>query len=149
MPKNNLNHNLKLSAKVKKMAALGMDHALIAKRVGLTLAQLETAFCRELQIASLEMKAFVGASLFQNAVSGSVGAQIFWLKTRAGWSETVRREISGPQGAPIAIKLANTSAVVVLPCNQHNVCPRKTPERSIKILEKILMELKSKSALPK
>jgi hypothetical protein len=148
MPKNNRNRDLMLSAKVKNMAALGMDHALIAKRIGLTLAQLEAAYSRELETGPLELDAFVGAGLFQNAVSGIVGAQIFWLKSRAGWCETVRREISGPQGAPIAIKVANTSVHVTLPCNQHNECPRMTPERSIKILEKILKDLQSRNALP-
>ena len=137
-----------LSALVKSMAALGIDHALIAKRVGLTLDQLEAQFSHELKTGPLEMNAFVGASLFQQALSGVVVAQIFWLKTRAGWSETVRREISGPGGGPIEIAASNPRVRVIMPCNKRNPCPRKTSERSIRILEEILRDLIDKKALP-
>lgn len=30
----------------------------------------------------------IAGALFQNAIKGNVTAQIFWLKTRAGWRET-------------------------------------------------------------
>jgi hypothetical protein len=147
MAKYEPNRNDKQRAWVKSMAALGMDHALIAKRIGLTLAQLEAKYSRELQTASPEIDAFVGGSLFQKALSGDVTAQIFWLKTRAGWSETIKRELSGPQRAPIALTLAKQRVRIVLPCNKHNACPRRTPERYVRVLEEILRELKIKRAL--
>jgi hypothetical protein len=43
----------------------------------------------------------IGQSLVKQAREGNLGAQIFYLKTQAGWKETERREISGPDGAPI------------------------------------------------
>jgi hypothetical protein len=39
--------------------------------------------------------------LFQQAKKGNVAAMIFWLKTRAGWSETQIHEIGGIGGKPL------------------------------------------------
>jgi hypothetical protein len=33
----------------------------------------------------------------------NVAAAIFWLKTRAGWRETDRREITGAGGEPLTV----------------------------------------------
>lgn len=50
--------------------------------------------------------AAVAQSLFKNAMQGNTTAQIFWLKTQAGWKETPQRhEHSGPEGAPVPIDL--------------------------------------------
>ncbi len=37
-------------------------------------------------------------ALFENALAGNLGAQCFYLKNRAGWSDTVKAEISNPDG---------------------------------------------------
>ena len=37
----------------------------------------------------------IGQSLLKQAREGNLGAQIFYLKTQAGWKETEKREISG------------------------------------------------------
>ena len=41
---------------------------------------------------------FVAQNLIQKARSGDLGAQIFYLKTQAGWKETQRIEGSGDTG---------------------------------------------------
>ena len=41
---------------------------------------------------------FVAQNLIQKARSGDLGAQIFYLKTRAGWKETQRIEGAGDTG---------------------------------------------------
>jgi hypothetical protein len=33
-----------------------------------------------------------------------VTAAIFWLKTRAGWKDTTSHEVSGKDGAPVAVE---------------------------------------------
>lgn len=43
----------------------------------------------------------VRRSLFENAVSGSLGHATMWLKVVDGWRENVISEISGPGGGPI------------------------------------------------
>ena len=107
--------------KVTAMAAVGVPHSLIAKRVGCTSEQLATTFKDELRRALPEMKAIVGASLFAAAKRGNIVAIIFWLKTRAGWKEIVRREIAGLLGQPIAI---SPRVIVPLPCNGRGSCPK-------------------------
>lgn len=43
----------------------------------------------------------VAGSLIREAKNGNIQAAQFYLKTQAGWKETERREISGPDGGPI------------------------------------------------
>jgi hypothetical protein len=43
----------------------------------------------------------IGQSLLKQAREGNLGAQIFYLKTQAGWKETEKREITGADGGPI------------------------------------------------
>ena len=42
-------------------------------------------------------------SLFQNAKGGNLGAQIFYLKNRAGWSDKQEHEVTGKGGGPVSI----------------------------------------------
>lgn len=46
----------------------------------------------------------VAGNLVQQALAGDKTAQIFYLKTQAGWRETNRTEVSGPDGGPIETK---------------------------------------------
>lgn len=43
----------------------------------------------------------VGKGLLQKAKEGNIVAQMFYLKTQAGWKETQAFEHSGPEGKPI------------------------------------------------
>jgi len=45
----------------------------------------------------------VAGNLINQARNGNVAAAIFYLKTQAGWKETVTQEISGPDGKPIQV----------------------------------------------
>jgi len=50
-------------------------------------------------------------ALFQNAKQGNLGAQVFYLKNRAGWRDKFDQEITGKDGAPIQyVKLIPTDA---------------------------------------
>jgi len=124
---------------IKTMAALGVSQDLIAKRVGLSEGTLAAHFEQDLRTALPEMRAMVGASLFAKAKAGNIAAIIFWLKTRAGWSETVYREISGPGGGPLPVA---QSRWVILPCNTRNHCPRT--ERRLLALKQLLLKLQTK-----
>jgi hypothetical protein len=111
-------------AKVRSMAAVGTSHALIAKRIGCTAKELDRLYGTELRRAGPETMAMVGANLFAAAKAGNTAAIIFWLKTRAGWKETIRREISGADGIPIVIDPLPTQ--IYLPCNGRGPCPKIT-----------------------
>lgn len=60
---------------------------------------LRKHFAVEIDNGSALANAKVAQSLFKKATGGNVTAQIFWLKTRAGWKETV--QVAGVNGAPI------------------------------------------------
>jgi hypothetical protein len=124
--------------KVEYLAGRGLGHSLIAKRIGITETELHEHFKKELKIARAKMNAKVGATLFGQAKAGDIKAVIFWLKTRAGWSETIHREISLAQATPPAPP--KQDPIIILPCNTRNPCPRGTPERMLIILERLLKE---------
>lgn len=63
---------------------------------------LRKAFRAELNDAKATANGLVAQSLFKKATgsgSQSVTAAIFWLKTQAGWKETVQLNGAGPNGA--------------------------------------------------
>ena len=73
---------------VKSMAAVGIRHEEIARKVGIRSPKtLRKHFRRELDEGVTDANYSVAQSLYANAKKGNVAAQIFWLKTRAGWRE--------------------------------------------------------------
>lgn len=59
---------------------------------------LRKHFNVELENGSALANAKVAQSLFKKAMGGNVTAQIFWLKTRAGWRETQNLNHTGVVG---------------------------------------------------
>lgn len=45
----------------------------------------------------------MAGSLQKKGLEGDVGAAKFWLSHQAGWTETKRTEVSGPDGEPIEL----------------------------------------------
>ena len=74
---------------VQSMAAVGIPHDLIARVIGVSGKTLRKHCREELDLAEAKANAEVAGFLFNSAKSGNVAAQIFWLKTRAGWKEPV------------------------------------------------------------
>lgn len=74
---------------VKSLAAVGIPHEDIARKVGVRSPKtLRKYFRTELNEGATDANYSVAQSLYANAKTGNVIAQIFWLKTRAGWKET-------------------------------------------------------------
>jgi len=73
--------------KVRSLSACGVPQMDIAKMLGISDRTLRTHFRHELDVAEAEANAKVAGKLFQNAMDGNLGAQIFWLKTRGRWRE--------------------------------------------------------------
>jgi len=57
----------------------------------------------------------ISQSLLKSAREGNTTAQIFYLKTQAGWKETDRRELTGPDGEPLQVE--EIKRVVIDPAN--------------------------------
>lgn len=88
------------------MAGIGLTHDQIAKVVGVSDETLRKYYGHELETAESLMNAQVAQNLFSIATSkaqGCVPAAIFWMKTRAGWREIERKEITGPNGGPVQV----------------------------------------------
>lgn len=89
---------------VEALAAYGIPQDAICKVVGVSLPTLHKHYRDELDTAMSKANARVAESLFKKATGDgtqSVTAAIFWLKTRAGWKETVVNEHTGPGGGPV------------------------------------------------
>jgi len=99
---------------VTLMAGIGLTHDQIAKIVGISDETLRKYYGEELATATARMNAQVAQNLFSMATgkgAGSVASAIFWMKSRGGWREVDRKEITGPNGGPI--KTENTNKLDV------------------------------------
>ncbi len=73
---------------VSACALLGMPHEEIAKVLGVSKSTLKKYYLPELKNSKQRAIANVAASLYNSAMKGNTVAQIFYLKTQAGWRET-------------------------------------------------------------
>jgi hypothetical protein len=73
--------------KVRHLAGLGVTQDDIARIIGCASKTLRKRFRDELDRGVAEANAVISGSLFAAAKAGNITAQIFWLKTRAGWKE--------------------------------------------------------------
>jgi len=60
---------------------------------------------KELLKGRIESNAIIAGTLYEKARQGDTQAMLFWLKTRAQWSEKNTTELTGEGGAPINIKV--------------------------------------------
>lgn len=77
-------------AQVKMLSGMGVPDYDIAKVMQLSAPTLRKYFAHELEIGHIEANARVAQSLFKQATDATkpnVTAAIFWLKTRARWTE--------------------------------------------------------------
>lgn len=80
---------------VQRAAMMNMPQDAIAKLLKTDKETLTKNFREELDCASDKANMAVVGALYKSAMEGNVTAQIFWCKTRLGWRETDRLEVSG------------------------------------------------------
>src|ERR1700730_10560277 len=83
---------------VEAMAAYGVPEADIARVIAVDPKTLRKHDRQELDIGSVKANTKIAESLYRKALGDgaqSVTAAIFWLKTRAGWKETMIQEAKG------------------------------------------------------
>jgi hypothetical protein len=90
----------KLKDEVMKLAAIGVTNERIAKILKITPKALKEHYSWELENGGAEATKSVADALFRNAMGGSVQAQIFWLKSQAGWKDVNTTEIIGSDEHP-------------------------------------------------
>jgi hypothetical protein len=98
--------------RVQSLAGRGVRQEDIAKIIGCDAKTLRKHFRNHLDRGMAEANAKVTGFLFDAAEEGSVTAQIFWLKTRAGW-----RESKEPEDATPGSDAEATAPVVIVPDN--------------------------------
>lgn len=69
------------------LVVCGIARDRIAEHLGISKPTLDRHFADELDNGNDIANAAVAGSLYQNAVDGTVSAQIFWMKTIARWSD--------------------------------------------------------------
>lgn len=84
---------------VKGLAALGLPYRDIGYVLGVSEDTVEKYFRQELDVGPVEANARVGRFLYEQAQK-NLTAAIFWAKTRMGWREVERHEITGAEGKP-------------------------------------------------
>lgn len=96
---------------VESMSAYGIPQQDIAAVLGINRSTLLNHYREELDTARSKANAKVAEMLYRQATDidnpRSVTAAIFWLKTRAGWKETMTVENVGRDGGPIETKSMN------------------------------------------
>lgn len=93
-----------LRKQVQAMAGFGLPQEKIARIVGVSQPTLRKHYRDELDLGADKANSLVADSLFKKALANgpsSVTAAIFWLKTRAGWKETVVQEHGSDPNKPL------------------------------------------------
>lgn len=72
---------------VKLHSLVGTPQEMIADLLKIDSRTLRKHYREELDHSAVIATAQVGGALFNKAVGGDTSAQIFWMKTRAGWRE--------------------------------------------------------------
>ena len=83
---------------VEALAIAGVNQTLIAQIVKISEPTLRKNFRSQLDTSKARANAIISQALFKKAKDGNVVAQIFWLKTQAGWKERNALELTGKDG---------------------------------------------------
>lgn len=86
-------------------AMVGTPQEDIARVLGISDRTLRKYYRDELDLALAKANATIGGSLFNKAKSGDTSAQMFWLKTRAGFRERQEEKQHEPQ--PITVNFVD------------------------------------------
>jgi len=90
---------------IYNLSIVGTRYEDIALVLGISDDTLTKYYKPELEKGRIEANAAVAGTLFEKAKQGDTSSMIFWLKTRAQWSEKNTTELTGEGGAPISIKV--------------------------------------------
>lgn len=96
-------------AEVERLAQVCDNEEEIALALGISYRTLQNRkkdfanFATAIKKGKAKANAFVGGKLMNLIKEGNPAAIIFYMKSRCGWRETVRQEITGAEGGSIKI----------------------------------------------
>ena len=83
---------------VEALTIAGVPQKLICEILKISEPTLRKHYRSELDTSKAKANAVISQALFKQAREGNIAAQIFWLKTQAGWRETNYHELTGKDG---------------------------------------------------
>lgn len=86
---------------VRNLSAVGTTHEDIALKIGINADTLVKYYKKELDEGRIDAVSAMAKSLYKAGMKGDIRAMMFYLKTRGGWKETDRHEITGSDGSPV------------------------------------------------
>jgi len=92
---------------------LPIEQIAVLVRDGIDTDTLRKHFSSELISGKAKANGKVGKTLFQKVMAGDTTAAIWWSKTQMRWAETQKHEVSGVDGAPIAIATLDVSKLSI------------------------------------
>lgn len=99
-----IRRNAKTAERVSALSSFGVRQEDIAAHVGMSVDTLARLYGAEMRQAAAERNSAVAGRLFEKAMEGDVTAMIFWLKTRARWSEKAAPEAAtAPQSIEVRV----------------------------------------------
>lgn len=102
---------------VQLLTGMGCGAEDVGRVLGVTPRTIFRYYRTELDRGVAVANMNVAQSLYKKAIGdgqGAVAACIFWMKTRAGWREVERRELTGADGGPIDLRALSTEQLVGL-----------------------------------
>lgn len=96
---------------VEALSGYGLPLPQIAAliRDGIHVQTLSAHFEKELMLGKAKANAGAAKSIYQKVMSGDPGMMRYWGATQLGWRETQHHEVTGKDGAPIAIATLDVS----------------------------------------
>lgn len=97
-------------SEVERLAQVCDNEEEIALALGISYRTLQNRkkdfanFATAIKKGKAKANAFVGGKLMQLVKEGNPAAIIFYMKSRCGWRETVRQELTGPTGGAVNIE---------------------------------------------
>lgn len=90
---------------VYELSKVGTRYEDIAFMLGISADTLSKYYKPQLEKGRIEANAVIAGTLYEKARQGDTASMMFWLKTRAQWSEKNTTELTGEGGAPINIRV--------------------------------------------
>lgn len=98
---------------VLALSQYGVPQEDIAATIGCCVETLVKLYADEMARGKAVANARIGRRLFEKAMDGDTASLIFWAKTRMGWRETQKLDVTSSDGtmspAPVSVDLSAMS----------------------------------------
>lgn len=105
MPRRKHQYSQEVADKVKSYSAVGMPQEDLASLLGISVDTLSKYYDADYKQGVSQANAKIAGRLFKKGMDGDTTAMIFWLKTRARWSEKNTLELMGKDGEPLNVHI--------------------------------------------